>query len=186
MTTGLAAQKRAAREAAFLRRELAHRSAESQAVHLSKWLSERRGVPIAGYMPMRSEIDPLPAMTEAARHGPVGVPVIDGEGQPLRFREWTPGCTTERGHFGAHVPVTGDWMTPVIIIVPLVAFDHSGHRLGYGGGFYDRTLAVLRANGPVTAVGFAYAAQETPEIPLEPTDQPLDLIVTESGIIVPT
>ncbi|SDE50889.1 5-formyltetrahydrofolate cyclo-ligase [Limimaricola pyoseonensis] len=185
LATGLAARKKAAREAAFLRRELAHRSAGAQAIHLTRWLAERPGVPVAGYMPMRTEIDPLPAMEAAARHSRVGVPVIDGAGQPLRFREWRPGCTTERGHFGAHVPVDGDWMVPEIVVVPLVAFDRRGHRLGYGGGFYDRTLEGLRAAGPVIAVGFAFAAQEAEEIPVEGTDQRLDLIVTEAGIIRP-
>jgi 5-formyltetrahydrofolate cyclo-ligase len=72
-----------------------------------------------------------------------------------------------------------------VLIVPLVAFDRRGFRLGYGGGFYDRTLERLRAQGPVTAIGFAYGAQELPEVPVEPTDQPLDLIVTETGILTP-
>ncbi|EYD71210.1 5-formyltetrahydrofolate cyclo-ligase [Limimaricola hongkongensis] len=184
--TGLAARKKAAREAAFLRRELAHRSAGAQAAHLTRWIAEHPGRAVAGYMPMRSEIDPLPAMTAAAATARVGVPVIEAAGQPLRFREWRPGCALKRGHFGADIPVSGDWITPGIVIVPLVAFDRHGHRLGYGGGFYDRTLERLRAAGPVTAVGFAFAAQEAEEIPIEPTDQPLDLVITESGIVVPT
>ena len=83
------------------------------------------------------------------------------------------------------IPKTGDWMTPQILIVPLVAFDRKGGRLGYGGGFYDRTLEGLRAAQPTMAIGFAYAAQEDENLPLEPTDQPLDLIVTEQGIITP-
>ena len=74
---------------------------------------------------------------------------------------------------------------PDVLIVPLVAFDRAGGRLGYGGGFYDRTLAQLRAAGPITAIGFAYAAQETATVPQEPTDVPLDLIVTEREVIVP-
>ncbi len=184
-STGLGARKTAARKAAFLRRELAHASASDQARHLTALLAQHRGVPLAGYIAMRSEIDPTPAMQAAAAFGPVGVPVIEGPDTALRFREWTPGCTTERGHFGAHVPVTGGWMTPQVVIVPLVAFDRRGGRLGYGGGFYDRTLQALRARGPVLAVGFAFAAQEADEIPTEPTDQPLDLIVTEAGLIHP-
>ncbi|WP_341211905.1 5-formyltetrahydrofolate cyclo-ligase [uncultured Limimaricola sp.] len=184
--TGLAARKRAAREAAFLRREMAHRSAGSQAEHLTRWIAEHPGLPVAGYMAMRSEIDPAPAMAKASETARVGVPVIEGAGRPLRFREWTPGCELEKGHFGADIPVAGDWIVPRIVILPLVAFDRHGHRLGYGGGFYDRTLELLRAAGPVVAVGFAFAAQETEEIPVEETDQPLDLIITESGIIVPS
>ena len=111
------------------------------------------------------------------------MPVIVAKDAPLRFRLWTPGCATVRGTFGAPIPEAGDWMTPGILIVPLVAFDRRGGRLGYGGGFYDRTLQALRAAGPVLAIGFAFAAQEVDDLPLEATDQPLDLIVTERGVI---
>jgi len=142
-------------------------------------------VPLAGYMAMRTEIDPTPAMAEAAAHGPVGVPVIIGAGQPLKFRQWEPDCALIKGEFDAMIPESGAWMTPQIVIVPLVAFDRTGGRLGYGGGFYDRTLEKLRAAQPTMAIGFAYQAQEDKNLPLEPTDQPLDLIVTEHGIITP-
>lgn len=177
--------KSAARTAAFARRAAAHDSATATAGYLSEVLAGYRGVPLAGYMAMRTEIDPTPAMAEASAHGPVGVPVITAKGQPLRFRFWEPDCAMVPGPFGAQVPATGGWMTPQILIVPLVAFSRTGGRLGYGGGFYDRTLEQLRAQGPVMAVGFAYAAQEDAGLPLEPTDQPLDLIVTEQGIITP-
>ena len=177
--------KSAARTAAFARRKLAHRPNAATAGYLSEVLAGHRGVPLAGYMAMRTEIDPTPAMEEAAAHGPVGVPVIIAAGQPLRFRLWEPDCARVRGDFGAMIPETGDWMTPQIVIVPLVAFDRKGGRLGYGGGFYDRTLEQLRAAQPTMAIGFAYAAQEDENLPLEPTDQPLDLIVTEQGVITP-
>jgi 5-formyltetrahydrofolate cyclo-ligase len=177
--------KSAARTAAFARRAAVHDPAAARAGHLSEVLAGYRGVPLAGYMAMRTEIDPTPAMAEAAAYGPVGVPVITGKGLPLQFRLWEPDCAMIAGPFGAQVPATGDWMTPQILIVPLVAFSRTGGRLGYGGGFYDRTLESLRARGPVLAIGFAYAAQEDPDLPLEPTDQPLDLIVTEQGIIAP-
>ena len=87
------------------------------------------------------------------------------------------------GVFGAAIPEVGDWMTPEIVIVPLVAFDRAGGRLGYGGGFYDRTLEGLRAARPTLAIGFAYAGQEAEGLPLEATDQPLDMVVTEAGVI---
>lgn len=174
--------KSEARKAAFARRKAAHELGQGTAGYLSEVLAGHRGVPTAGYMAMRTEIDPTAAMEEAAAHGPVGVPVILGEGRPLRFRSWTPGCTMVPGEFGAAIPETGDWITPEIVIVPLVAFDANGGRLGYGGGFYDRTLQLLRAERPTLAIGFAYAAQEADELPLELTDQPLDLIVTERGI----
>lgn len=182
--TDLAAIKAAARKAAFARRKEAHQTyGPGRCGFLSSFLAGYRGVPVAGYMPIRTEIDPLPAMAEASAHGPVGVPVIEGEGLPLKFRVWEPDCAMTDGPFGAQIPATGDWMTPQVVIVPLVAFDRNGGRLGYGGGFYDRTLQLLRANGPVQAVGFAYAAQEADALPLEPTDQPLDMIITEAGVL---
>ncbi len=177
--------KSAARTAAFARRKAAHQPHGATAGYLSEVLAGYRGVPLAGYMAMRTEIDPTPAMAEAAAHGPVGVPVIIGAAQPLRFRIWEPDSAMIDGEFGAKIPETGDWMTPQIVIVPLVAFDRRGGRLGYGGGFYDRTLEQLRAVQPTMAIGFAYGAQEDPDLPLEPTDQPLDMIVTEAGIITP-
>jgi 5-formyltetrahydrofolate cyclo-ligase len=130
-------------------------------------------------MPMRTEIDPLPAM--AAHLGPVGVPVIMAAATPLRFREWSPGCAMMEGAFKALIPVDGAWVTPQVLIVPLLAFDARGYRLGYGGGFYDRTLQGLRAAGPVVAIGFAFSAQEVAEVPIDDTDQRLDMIITENG-----
>lgn len=178
--------KHVARAAGIARREAAHELAgPGRAGHLSSVLAGHRGAPLAGYMAMRSEIDPLPAMEEAAAHGPVCVPVIEAKGQPLKFARWEPGCAMVDGTFGARVPQTLDYIEPEILIVPLVAFSRSGGRMGYGGGFYDRTLELLRARRPTLAVGFAYAAQEDPDLPLEPTDQPLDMIVTERGILTP-
>lgn len=174
-----------ARKAAFSRRKAAHEMGQGTAGYLSEVLAGYRGVPTASYMAMRTEIDPTAAMEEAVAHGVVGVPVILGAGQPLKFREWTPDCAMMAGEFGAAIPERGDWITPEIVIVPLVAFDRSGGRLGYGGGFYDRTLEQLRAVRPTMAIGFAYAAQEAADLPLEPTDQPLDFIVTERGVIQP-
>ncbi len=177
-------QKAAARKAAFARRKVAHEVAgQGAAGYLSEVLAGYRGVPLAGYMAMRTEIDPTAAMEEATAHGPVGVPVIMGAGLPLQFRTWTPNAPMIAGEFGAQIPETGDWMTPEIVIVPLVAFDRNGGRLGYGGGFYDRTLEGLRAARPTLAIGFAYTAQEADQLPLEETDQALDMVVTERGII---
>ncbi|HPE26678.1 5-formyltetrahydrofolate cyclo-ligase [Albidovulum sp.] len=180
----LAETKAAARAEAFARRKAAFAArSDADCARLSEVLAAHAGKVLAGYMPMRTEIDCLPAM--AAHRGPVGVPVILAAGQPLRFRRWHPGATMVAGDFGALIPESGDWVEPAVLIVPLLAFDRRGYRLGYGGGFYDRTLEGLRAKGPVTAVGFAFAAQEVAEVPTEPTDQPLDLIVTEAGAFVP-
>ena len=184
--TDLSDIKAAARKAAFARRKAAHAAASGACSSLlSECLAGYRGVPLAGYMPIRTEIDPLPAMAEAAAHGPVGVPVIQGAGRALKFSRWEPGCALKDGPFGAMIPETDNFFEPEILIVPLVAFDRGGGRLGYGGGFYDRTLEQLRSKRPTLAIGFAYGAQQAEELPLEPTDQPLDLIVTEAEVIEP-
>lgn len=176
----MSALKSAARAAAFARRKQAFAAGQGDAAaqlaaHLARFASQ----PLAGYIAMRTEIDPTAAM--AAHPGPVGVPVITGAGQPLRFRAWSPSAAMIPGPFGAAIPATGAWITPQVLIVPLLAYDARGFRLGYGGGFYDRTLEALRAHGPITAIGFAFAAQEVPEVPTEPTDQRLDAIITETG-----
>lgn len=180
----LAEIKAAARKAAFLRRKAAHdQRPPAPSGALSEVLAGYRGVPLAGYMPIRTEIDPLPAMAEAAAHGPVGVPVIAGQGMALDFSRWQPDGALRAGPFGAQVPELDDFFDPEILIVPLVAFTRHGGRLGYGGGFYDRTLERLRARRATLAIGFAFSGQEADELPLEPTDQRLDLIVTETGVI---
>ncbi len=180
----LAEIKAAARAEAFARRKVAFQARSGgDADRLTQVLAGHGAKPLAGYMPMRTEIDCLPAM--AAHAGPVGVPVILGPGQALKFRRWTPEATMVAGEFGALIPEAGDWVRPEILVVPLLAFDRRGYRLGYGGGFYDRTLEALRAEGPVIAIGFAFAAQEMEAVPIEATDQRLDLIVTEAGVIVP-
>ena len=180
----LAGVKAVARKAAFARRAAAHRvCAPGAAARLSGVLAGYRGVPVSGYLPIRTEIDPRPAMAEAAAHGVVGVPVIEGAGLPLKFSRWEPDCALREGPFGAMVPEVDDFIEPEILIVPLVAFDRAGGRLGYGGGFYDRTLEMLRAARPTLAIGFAYGAQEAAGLPLEPTDQPLDMVVTEAEVI---
>jgi len=178
--------KRAARTAAFARRKPAFGAAPADCCsHLRAVLACHRGAAVSGFLPIRTEIDPTPAMAGAALSGQVGVPVIEGAGLPLRFALWTPDCALVAGPFGAMVPEVPHWMTPRIVIVPLLAFTAAGGRLGYGGGFYDRTLQGLRARGPVVSVGFAFAAQQVDDLPLDPNDQPLDMIVTEAGVITP-
>ncbi len=177
-------------KAALRREALAHRAAVAAggdaaagAAGLAAVLAPHAGRVLSGYMPMRGEIDPLPAM--AAHRGPVCVPVIAGRGLPLDFREWRPGAAMVEGRFRALVPAAGAWLVPEVLIVPLLAFDRRGYRLGYGGGFYDRTLERLRARGAIVAIGFAWAAQEVAEVPAEAVDQRLDLVVTERGPIRP-
>lgn len=181
----MAEQKAALRQTAFAQRKAAHaegHDAAAQAAlraHLSAWAGRR----LAGYLPIRTEIDPTPVM--AGWDAPVGVPVIEAAGHPLRFRVWRPDCPMVAGPFGVMIPKTGEEIVPEVVIVPLVAFDRFGVRLGYGGGFYDRTLAALRTGGELHAVGFAYSGQEVPRLPAEATDVRLDAVVTERGLLLP-
>ena len=139
---------------------------------------------IAGYMPIRTEISPLAAMNKLSNIGKsMCVPVVQSAGEPLLFKEWTPNSNMLVGPFGAEIPEHGEFLEPEVLIVPLVAFDRNGARVGYGGGFYDRSLEELRKKRPTIAIGFAYAAQEFIDIPTEVTDQSLDIIITESEIL---
>lgn len=141
--------------------------------------------PVSGYWPIRTELDPRPLLTALAEDGrEVCLPVTDGLA-PLAFRCWRPGAPMETDGFGVSVPADDERASPAVLIVPMLAFDRAGHRLGYGAGHYDRTLSQLRADGPVTAIGLAYAVQETADpLPTLPTDQALDAIVTERETIV--
>src|SRR5699024_8920221 len=108
---------------------------------------------VSAYRPIRSELDPEPLMLALIAHGcRLCLPVIEGKGLPLKFREWTPGVSMQAGPYGAQVPAEGAWLDPDLLIVPLLAFDACGQRLGYGGGFYDRTIARLGAAGEVRAI----------------------------------
>lgn len=175
---------------AALRREAAAVRAEAHAFvdqhpaveRLDDELKAFAGHPVSFYMAMRTEIDPRPAMVRAVLRGPVLLPVTVS-GQPLIFRSWQPGTPMVRDRFGVEHPTEAEARgVPEILVVPLLAFDAAGHRLGYGGGFYDRTLAALREKGPVTAIGFAFAAQEMERLPADDTDQRLDAIVTEREV----
>ncbi|MFQ5439409.1 MAG: 5-formyltetrahydrofolate cyclo-ligase [Paracoccaceae bacterium] len=139
---------------------------------------------VAGYMPIRTEINPLSVMRDLDAAGRVVcVPVIEAAGKPLLFSRWREGGAMTGGPFGATVPASADYVEPDIIVTPLVAFDRRGFRLGYGGGYYDRTLEKLRQKKRIIAIGFAYGAQELPTVPTEPTDQRLDAVVTQSGVL---
>jgi 5-formyltetrahydrofolate cyclo-ligase len=111
------------------------------------------------------------------------VPVIAARARPLAFRSWQPGVATVAGPLGVEVPVEGEPAEPDALLVPMLAYDARGHRLGYGGGFYDRTIAGLRARGAVAAFGFAYAAQQVDAVPDGETDMRLDAVITEEGIL---
>ena len=176
--------KKKVRKEAFINRQKAFAAdIGNSASLLSSVLAGYRGVPIAGYLPIKTEIDPLSAMEEASAHNLVGVPVIQGNSKPLKFSRWEPGCNLKKGPFDVQIPVNSYYFVPEVLIIPMVGFDRNGGRLGYGGGFYDRTLEYLRSRQATLAIGFAYSEQEFENLPLEPTDQKLDIIITEREII---
>lgn len=183
-----AALKAWLRKELYARRKAAHEDADAKGplanARLQQLIGDPGGKVVAGYRPIRSEIDPTPTMTALCEAGVrVAVPVIEAKDSPLLFHEWTPDCEMIEGAFGAEVPANAVKLFPVILITPLVGWDRQGWRLGYGGGFYDRSLEQLRSHRPVTAIGFAYAEQELGEAPRERTDQRLDAIVTDKEVV---
>ena len=138
---------------------------------------------IAAYVAIGDEADPAPLLEVLGQHGcTIALPRIVAPEQPLSFIRWASGDALEPGPFGTWEPTGHDVLVPDIVIVPLLAFSPEGHRLGYGGGYYDRSLALLRQEKPeILAIGLAYGAQEVTNLPVETEDQPLDWIVTERG-----
>jgi 5-formyltetrahydrofolate cyclo-ligase len=143
------------------------------------------GAIVAGFMPMKSEINPLPLMHKLAAAGArLALPVVAGQGRPLIMRAWAFGEPLAAGVWGIRQPeAAAREVAPDILIVPLLAFDRAGHRIGYGAGYYDMTIAALRAKHAVTAIGLAFAAQEIAAVPATPHDAALDLVLTEGEVI---
>jgi 5-formyltetrahydrofolate cyclo-ligase len=143
------------------------------------------GAVVSGFMPLKSEINPLPLLRKLAEAGAkLALPVVAGKGKPLIMRGWTFGGPLASGVWGIREPMPdAPEVDPDILIVPLLAFDRRGHRLGYGAGYYDMTLTALRARKPVVAIGIGYAAQEVDTVPITPRDARLDLVLTERETI---
>ena len=143
------------------------------------------GAIVSGFMPLKSEINPLPLLRKLATAGAkLALPVVAGKGQPLTMRGWAFGTPLASGVWGIKEPMPdAPAVDPDILIVPLLAFDRRGYRLGYGAGYYDMTLTALRAKKAVVAVGIAYAAQEVDTVPITPRDARLDLVLTEKEVI---
>ena len=136
---------------------------------------------VAGYHPFRDEADPR-ALLEAlsARAHPLALPCIVASRTALVFKSWAIGDMLAPNAYGIAEPLsTAPEVVPAAVLVPLLAFDSNGHRLGYGGGYYDRTFEAL---GNVRIIGIAYSGQEVPALPREPHDRRLDMIVTENGV----
>lgn len=187
----IAQQKKALRIAARDRRAAAHAAQGDTAGEMIRavfldvpGLAMQAGA-VSGYWPMRGEADPLPLLTHLHKIGvDCGLPVVEAQGRPLTFRRWRPGMDLEPGSYGERIPGPDvAAVTPSTLLVPLLAFDRAGYRLGYGGGYYDRTIAHLRSVGPIVAVGVAFAAQEVESVPHDRTDQRLDWVITESEAI---
>jgi 5-formyltetrahydrofolate cyclo-ligase len=152
----------------------------------------RRGLPfeitpgavVSGYSPIRSEIDPAPLMrTLAASGARLALPAVTARGQTLHFRAWRPGDRLMLGPLGILEPSPAATdVIPDIMLVPLAAFDRLGHRIGYGAGHYDYTLAHLRKVKPVTAIGLAFAAQQIEAVPALQHDEALDYVLTETQV----
>lgn len=138
---------------------------------------------VAGTWPLKGELDPRPLMHRLEARGAVlALPRTGRRGEPLVFHRWTNDTPMVAGRFGLTEPAAeSPVVVPELVLVPLLAFDRAGGRLGYGAGFYDRTLRALRAAGAVRAIGIAYAAQEVDQVPMGQTDERLDAIVTERG-----
>ncbi|WP_425410285.1 5-formyltetrahydrofolate cyclo-ligase [Hyphococcus sp.] len=143
------------------------------------------GAVVSLYHPMRDELDTEPLAAALIEKGVrIALPVVARKKAPLAFREYQPGDDLVDGAYGERVPSqNAPSATPSILVVPLLAFTRDGGRLGYGGGYYDRTLEALRREGAPLAVGYAYGAQEVDALPLTRLDQPLDWVVTERGAI---
>ena len=143
------------------------------------------GAIVSGFSPIKTEFNPVPLMRKLADAGAgLALPVVAGRGLPLIVRAWKFGDEMASGVWGIREPkAEAPEVFPDILLVPLLTFDRSGHRIGYGAGYYDMTITALRAKKPVTAIGVAFAAQEVAQVPTTPRDARLDLVLTERELI---
>lgn len=185
-----AAQERMRRQGQSARKALSaddrRTAAGTAARHARELLTDERRI-IAAFVAVRDEIDTLPLFDAIWKAGALlCLPVLQGPDKPLLFRVYRCGEELTRSHFNIAVPSDNNSIVvPDLLFVPLSAFDRQGGRVGYGGGYYDRTLCGLRRQGAISAVGYAFAVQEVDHIPQGPHDEKLDAIVTEAGIIHP-
>jgi 5-formyltetrahydrofolate cyclo-ligase len=187
--TDLSAQKKSIRRDALARRDAlpaAERAAAAAAIAARPFpLALAPGTIVSGFSPLKSEINPVPLMRKLSDAGArLALPVVAGKGRPLTMRAWAFGQPLDSGVWGIREPTPdAPEVAPDILLVPLLAFDRTGNRIGYGAGYYDMTIAGLRALKPVTAVGIAFSVQEIPSVPVTPRDARLDLVLTEREVI---
>jgi 5-formyltetrahydrofolate cyclo-ligase len=181
-------EKRAERTRALARRAAAYarhgrNAGEALARHGLAFLTLAPSSVISGFSAIRDEIDPAPLLKRLSAEGHrLALPVMQGKGRPLLFRAWVPGDATAAAQWGIAEPLPEKpALEPDVVLVPLLAFDAHGYRLGYGGGFYDRTLGRLRGKKPVTAVGIGYDELRIDAVPHLDYDQRLDWVLTPSG-----
>ena len=150
-----------------------------------KWISGKKAVSVIGlYYPVNSEMNPLTLIDYPNTEGKITcLPIVTDKNSPLIFKAWSPGRDMVAGRYGIPVPDNDHIVTPDLVICPLLAYDDKGMRLGYGGGFYDRTIRHLRRNKQTQYIGLAFSEQKSyDDLPSEEHDVPLDAILTESGI----
>jgi 5-formyltetrahydrofolate cyclo-ligase len=182
-------RKRAARKDAEIVRQQAKQAVPDAAQLLANHFMKQINLPpasiISSYVARGSELDPAPLEHALLKVGhSLCLPVVLAKGYPLAFRRYQPGDVLEPGGFGIPEPLVGvAVVNPTVILVPLLGFDRQGGRLGYGGGFYDRSVALLRRESAVLAIGIGYAAQEMAELPTGRTDAKLDWVVNEREAI---
>ena len=172
------------KEAELQRRKLARNGFAAAIAGFANVLGLPAGATVAGYWAFREEADPRALLLALATAGHrLALPCVVARHTPLRFHLWRESDAMRVGVFGLTEPhPDAEVVTPSVLLVPLLAFDAEGYRLGYGGGYYDRTLAVLRTRGPVRAIGIAYAGQEVEKLPHEAHDQRLDAVLTQAGL----
>jgi len=174
-------------EARALRRSLAQRSPAAGEAASERLPDEmlRTARIVGGYVPRGAELNPAALLARFEAAGVrIALPVTVGPGQALVFRAWNNEHEHAPDHLGIPAPPAhAEEVRPDLLIVPLLAFDRQGGRLGQGGGYFDRTLQALTAAGPVFALGLAYAGQEVARVPMEEHDRPLDAILTEREFI---
>jgi 5-formyltetrahydrofolate cyclo-ligase len=163
-----------------------HAAAEAVAERVAGLLAGfPKATVVAGYWPIGTELDVHHTLSHLDLIGfGCALPIVVAKGEPLVFRTWTPQTPMERSGLGILAPAaTVPEVDPDVLLVPLLAFDRAGYRLGYGAGFYDRTLERLRRSKRVTAIGIGFAGQEVDSVPRDQYDQPLDWLVTENFVL---